>query len=323
MATHEEKVKAIAEQLKKRQSTSPLSLKKKAVSHEVPKPYDLRHSDEKLDISDFDEILHIDPEKRICIAEPGATFNRVVEATMKHNLVPVIVPEHKTITVGGAVAGGAIESTSYLNGAFHDSCLEYEIVTGMGEVLVCSSDNENKQLFNMVHWTFGTLGIITRLKFKLMPAKPFVKVTHESYKTLEAYKEAIWQHYSENDMDFMDGIIHSPDEYVLCIGNFVDKAPYSRNYDWTQSYFLNTLKCKEDYMKTPDYFFRYDSGTTSVFPKTFIFRLLFGRFINSNNVLTFVKKFRKIIPTKLIPITVDTFIPFSKIDEFMDGTRMK
>jgi hypothetical protein len=52
----------------------PLTLKKKTVSHIVPIPEDKKHSDEKLDISDLDEIIHIDAERRICIAEPGATF---------------------------------------------------------------------------------------------------------------------------------------------------------------------------------------------------------------------------------------------------------
>jgi hypothetical protein len=49
-----------------------LTLKKKAVSHEVPKPKDKKHSDEKLNISNLDEIIHIDTERLICIAEPGA-----------------------------------------------------------------------------------------------------------------------------------------------------------------------------------------------------------------------------------------------------------
>lgn len=318
MATHEVKVSRIAKQLKQRKSTVPLALKKNAVSHEVPKLEDKKYSDEKLDISDLDEILCIDTEKRYCIAEPGVTFTKVVEATIKHGLVPVVVPELKTITIGGAVAGCSIESMSYKYGGFHDNCLEYEVMTAKGDVLTCTPDNENQLLFQMVHGTFGTLGIITRLKFRLIPAKPFVKVIYERYQSLEAYKAAIWSHFTKKDIDFMDGIIHSPEEYVLSTGNFVDAAPYTHRYDWTRVYFLSTTTQKEDYLKTMDYFFRYDKGVTTVFSNSFIIRLLFGKFINSSNTLKIANQFRKVIPAITNQITVDTFIPFSRMTEFME-----
>jgi FAD/FMN-containing dehydrogenase len=207
---------------------------------------------------------------------------------------------------------------SYKFGGFHDSCLEYEVMTAKGDVLICTPDNENQLLFQMVHGTFGTLGIITLLKFRLIPAKPFVKVTYEKFKSLEEYKNAIWAHYTKKDIDFMDGIIHSPEEYVLSVGNFVDKAPYTHSYDWMRIYYLSTAKRKEDYLKTPDYFFRYNKGVTNVHPKLFICRLLYGRFTNSNSALRIANTFRKVIPSTIIPITVDTFIPFSKMEEFME-----
>ena len=206
---------------------------------------------------------------------------------------------------------------SYKYGGFHDSCLEYEVTSAKGEVLICTPDNENQLLFQMVHQTFGTLGIITLLTFKLIPAKPFVKMTYEKFESLEEYKNAIWEHYTKKDIDFMDGIIHSDKEYVLSVGNFVDTAPYTHNYDWMRVYFLSTAKLKEDYLKTPDYFFRYNNGVTNVNPKSFIGRLLFGKIANSNNTLRVANTFRKILPLSMIPITVDTFIPFSKLEEFM------
>ncbi|MBT3835879.1 FAD-binding oxidoreductase [Candidatus Woesearchaeota archaeon] len=317
MITHKEKIDVIAKQLKERTSTTPVSLKKKSVSHQVPKPGDKKYSDEKIDVSNLNEIISIDAEKRICVAEPGVTFVDLVEATMKHNLVPIIVPELKTITIGGAVAGCSIESMSFKHGGFHDTCLEYEIITAKGEIMVCTPDNEHQLIFQMIHGTFGTLGIISKLTFRLIPAKPFVKVTYERHMTLESYKASIWKHYQNQDVDFMDGIIHSPTRYVLSVANFVDHAPYTHSYDWMRIYHVSTRKRKEDYLKTPDYFFRYEKGVTNVSPKSFLGRLLFGKFINSTSVLRMVEKFQKIIPKDKIPITIDTFIPFSKVSEFM------
>jgi hypothetical protein len=318
MLTHEQKVSGIAKQLRKRQSGKPVSLKKKAVSHEVPKPRDPRHADEKIDISELNEIIQIDPERRICVAEPGVTFVDLVKATLEFGLAPIIVPELKTITIGGAVAGCSLESMSYKYGGFHDTCLEYEVITARGEVLLCAPDNENQLLFQMLHGAFGTLGIISKLKFKLIPTKPFVKVTYEQYHNLPDYQSAIWRHFQLQDVDFMDGIIHSGAEYTLSLANFVEAAPYTHSYDWMRVYYQSTKKRQEDYLKTADYFFRYDKGVTNVTPKSFLGRLIFGKFINSAAVLGLVQKFRKIIPPDKIPVTVDVFIPFSRVSDFLE-----
>jgi FAD/FMN-containing dehydrogenase len=207
---------------------------------------------------------------------------------------------------------------SYKFGGFQDNCLEYDILTAKGELLKCTPDNGNSLLFQMANGTFGTLGIIILLKFRLIPAKPFVKVAYEKYESLEDYKTAIWGHYTKRDADFMDGIIHSPEEYVLSVGNFVDETPYLHSYDWMRIYYISTSNRKEDYLKTADYFFRYNKGVTNVHPKSFMGRLLFGRLINSDNTLKTANNFRKLLPPAIIPITVDTFIPFSKIEEFME-----
>src|SRR6185436_19303133 len=127
-------------------------------------------------VSDLDEILEIDAEQLTCTAESGVTFTDLVQATLRFGLVPIIVPELKTITIGGAVAGCSLESMSFKHGVFHDTCLEYEVVTARGDVLVARPDNENSLLFQMLQGTFGTLGILTRLSFRLVPSKPFVKV---------------------------------------------------------------------------------------------------------------------------------------------------
>src|SRR5512136_2437107 len=150
-ASHARKVARVADQLRHRTSTAPLSRRKRVVSHQVPKRHDKKYSDDKIDLHDFDQVIAIDPEKRICIAEPGVPFNELVDRTLPLGLVPIVVPELETITIGGAVAGCSIESMSYVHGGFHDTCLEYEIITARGEVLTCTHDNEHKLVFQMMH----------------------------------------------------------------------------------------------------------------------------------------------------------------------------
>ena len=81
-AKHARKVARVSEQLRRRKSTAPLSRQKRVVSHQVPKVHDKKHTDEKIDLLDFDEIIEIDPERRICIAEPGVPFCRLVDRTL-------------------------------------------------------------------------------------------------------------------------------------------------------------------------------------------------------------------------------------------------
>ena len=97
---------------------------------------------------------------------------------------------------------------------------------------------KNSLLFQMMHGTFGTLGVISKLKFKLISAKPFIKVTYEKYGNLKDYKSTIWTYFTAQNIDFMDGIIHSPKELVLSVANFVNKAPYTHNYDWMRVYYF-------------------------------------------------------------------------------------
>jgi hypothetical protein len=163
---HAIKVERVVRQLRGRSGARPVSLKTRAVSHLVPKPRDKRYTDDKIDISDLNEILEIDPARMTCTAEPGVTFTDLVDATLRHGLVPIIVPELRTITIGGAVAGCSVESMSFKYGGFHDTCLEYELITAAGEVLHCTPDNEHRLIFQMVHGSFGTLGILSRLMFR-------------------------------------------------------------------------------------------------------------------------------------------------------------
>jgi FAD/FMN-containing dehydrogenase len=321
-AMHAAKVARIATQLRSHSPARPVSLRKSAPPHQVPKAGDLRRRDDKIDISDLTSIIDIDPVERICVCESGVMFEDLVAATLRYGLVPIVVPELKTITVGGAVSGCSIESMSFRFGGFHDTCLEYEVITARGDVLRVTPNNEHALVFQMLHGSFGTLGVLSKLTFRLVPAKRFVHVRYETYETLDEYRAAIWRHYKDQDIDFMDGLIHSPSEYVLSAGTFVDKAPYTNAYDWMKIYYLSTSTRREDYLKTADYFFRYDRGVTNVHPKSFIGRLLFGKLLDSGTVLRAADKLGDLFLDDEHPdITLDVFVPFSKVDEFLEWYR--
>ena len=315
------KFEHVVEQLKRKKTRTPVSIRKKAVSHQVPKRNDARHTDDKIGmLSALDAILEIDPGRHdVHRRSPASTFTDLVRRRrLPAGFVPVVVPELETITIGGAVSGCSLESTSFKYGGFHDTCLEYEVITARGDVLRCTPDNAHRLVFQMMHGSFGTLGILSKLKFRLLPAKPFVRVAYETYPTLEEYSTAIAGRFDRRDVDFMDGIIHTADKYVLSLGEFVDAAPYTHKYDWVKVYYETTARRKEDYFKTPDYFFRYDRGVTNVHPKSAVGRLLFGKFMDSARLLRIAEKFHRFLPAEKPKVTLDVFVPvFSKLTEFM------
>jgi FAD/FMN-containing dehydrogenase len=318
---HAHRLARIAAQLHSHPADRPVSLRKRGAPHQVPKRGDLRRRDHKIDVGDLTSILDIDPFQRVCVAEAGVRFVDLVAATLEYGLMPIVVPELKTITIGGAVSGCSIESASFKHGGFHDTCIEYEVVTANGDVLCCTPYNANRLVFQMMHGSFGTLGILTKLTFRLIPAKRYVHVEYEKYDSLAEFRGAIWRHFKLNDIDFMDGFIHSPTEYVLCSARFVDEVPYVNRYDWTKIYYRSTLERTEDFLATPDYLFRYDHGVTSVHPKSWLGRLLFAKAFGSAQALWLADKANWMFSREHPTVTLDMFLPFSRAPKFLDWYR--
>ncbi|MBN2536222.1 MAG: FAD-binding oxidoreductase [Spirochaetales bacterium] len=305
------KAKVIAQQIKRANGIK-LSIMKKMISHTVPGSNNRKAGLALVDVSNLQEIVSIDPVKRICRAESGVTFSRLVKETLNYNLIPMCVSELKDITIGGAVSGTSLESMSFKYGGFHDTCFEYEIVTGKGDIMQCSLES-SPDLFEAVHSSFGTLGIITQLAFHLIPVKPYVRMEYIHHSTFESYINDIYDHYQKQDIDFMDGIIHSPGDLILCIGNQVKYAPYIHTYS-KEAFYKSTLRRKEDYIPIYDYLFRYDMDCHWIARnyglENPILRTLFGPFfLGSHNLISWGSKLPFMLNRQRPDVVVDVFIP--------------
>ena len=58
------------------------------------------------------------------------TYEQLVDELLPHGFVPLVVPQLRTITIGGAVTGLGIEAASFRNGLPHESVREMRILTG-------------------------------------------------------------------------------------------------------------------------------------------------------------------------------------------------
>ena len=131
-----------------------------------------------LDVSGLDGVISVDPEARTADVQGMCTYEDLVDATLPHGLIPFVVPQLRTITLGGAVTGLGIESTSFRNGLPHESVLEMDVFTGAGEVVTCTPDNEHADLFATFPNSYGSLGYATRLRIELEPVRSHVALRH-------------------------------------------------------------------------------------------------------------------------------------------------
>jgi len=99
-------------------------------------------------------------------AEGMTSYEDLVEATLRHGSMPAVVPQLKTITLGGAVAGVGIEATSFRHGLVHDTIAAIDVVTGDGRILTCTRENEHRDLFFGIPNSYGTLGYAVKLETK-------------------------------------------------------------------------------------------------------------------------------------------------------------
>ncbi|MGI5164171.1 FAD-binding oxidoreductase [Spirillospora sp. CA-253888] len=217
-----------------------------------------------LDVSGFDRVLSVDPETRTAQVQGMTTYEDLVAATLPHGLMPTVVPQLKTITLGGAVTGLGIESSSFHLGLPHESVLELEVLTGDGQVVTATRDNEHSDLFFGFPNSYGTLGYSLRLKIELVPVKPYVKVRHLRFDDAVAAANALAEiaesrtHDGER-VDFLDGTAFSPREVYVTLGTFTETAPYTSDYTGQKIYYRSIQQRSVDFLTVHDYIWRWDT----------------------------------------------------------------
>jgi len=217
-----------------------------------------------LDVSAFGHVLRVDPGTRTARVGGMTTYEDLCDATLPYQLMPLVVPQLKTITLGGAVTGLGIESTSFRNGLPHESVTEMEILTGDGRVVRATDDNEHAELFRGFPNSYGTLGYSLSLTIELEPVRPFVHIRHFPFGTAEACMDAVAQiadegSYRGHRADFLDGTAFAPDELYLTVGAFSDVAPWRSDYTGQQIYYQSIRRDKEDFLTIRDYLWRWDT----------------------------------------------------------------
>jgi FAD/FMN-containing dehydrogenase len=271
LRAHEQAVARVRAQYRAIPAGTPVRLAKRTTNLFRPRQ---RHTAPGLDVSSLDQVLHVDPQSRTAVVQGMTTYEHLVDATLPYGLMPLVVPQLKTITIGGAVTGLGIESTSFRDGLPHESVREIEIMTGSGEVVRATPDGPHAELFRAFPNSYGTLGYALSLTIELAPVSPYVHLRHLPFDDLDEVCRVIGEIVEKGEwqgepVHFLDGSMfpepdlaaragHDPRTY-LTLGSWADQVPYTNEYGGQQIYYRSVQRRSEDYLAVRDYLWRWDT----------------------------------------------------------------
>jgi FAD/FMN-containing dehydrogenase len=205
-----------------------------------------------LDARAFHHVLAVDPAAGFVDAEGLTTYEALVAATLPHGAMPAVVPELKTITLGGAAAGVGIEASSFRHGLVHETLEEIDVLTGTGDIVTCRRDNAHADLFYGFPNSYGTLGYALRLRARIVRTKPYVAITRARYDDADRFFAALAR---------------------SCAGD--------ADYAYERIFYRSIRERTEDYLAVHDFIWRWDTDwfwcSKNVGAQNPLLRRLFGR----------------------------------------------
>ena len=178
-----------------------------------------------VNIQSLNHVLEVNSEERTVTVEPNVTLGRLLDATMKANLMPPVVPELPDISVGGAYSGQAAESSSWNWGLFDQTVQSIEIVLADGSIKT-SSKSQDPDLLTHAASAFGTLGIVTKLVITLIDAPKFIELTYHPIASVKDATITILDLTEESkQVDYIDGMMLTSTTGVIMAGKPLSTIP--------------------------------------------------------------------------------------------------
>jgi FAD/FMN-containing dehydrogenase len=221
-----------------------------------------------LDVSGLAGVIEVDAAAQTADVQGMCTYEDLVDAALPHGLIPYVVPQLRTITLGGAVTGLGIEATSFRNGLPHESVLEMDVFTGAGEVVTARPGDD---LFETFPNSYGSLGYATRLKIRLERVPSYVRLRHVRFDDATLLAKTITEitaarEYDGTRVDGLDGVAFAPGEYYLTLATWTSETAGDSPSDYTgqQVYYRSIQELARqgagsDLLTIYDYLWRWDT----------------------------------------------------------------
>lgn len=192
---------------------------------------DLAHKRNKryeVDLSDLADIVNVDLERMVVHLEPYVDMGHLTATLLDLGVCVPVVPEYDDLTVGGLVCGYGIEGSSHKYGLFYDEVLSMEVMLANGDVVTATHDNEHKELFHAIPWSYGALGMLVGVEMRLIKVKPYMKLTYYPVAgSIDEMCEA-WNHFlvpkDKPWAEYVEGLIYSSTRGVIMTADYVDAS---------------------------------------------------------------------------------------------------
>jgi FAD/FMN-containing dehydrogenase len=271
---HEAAVRRLRESYDAIPPTAPVRLAKRTSNLFRPRS---RNQAPGLDVSGLAGVVDIDVEAATADVQGMCTYEDLVDVTLPRGFIPYVVPQLRTITLGGAVTGLGIESTSFRNGLPHESVLEMDVFTGSGEVVTTRPGDD---LFDAFPNSYGSLGYATRIRTRLERVPEYVELRHVRFDDLDALAKAVaviveQREWDGTRVDGVDGVVFEPGEAYLTLATWAahpdssaiasrttpEPSQTNRLSDYTgmEPYFRSLQQRETDLLTTYDYLWRWDT----------------------------------------------------------------
>ena len=173
----------------------------------------------------LNRILHLDPDDRVAVVEPGVVNLHVTEAAAPHGLYYAPDPSSQTIcTIGGNVAFNSGGAHCLKYGMTCNHVLGLKAVLGTGEVVTFggrSLETVGPDLTAVFCGSEGLFGVALEITLRLMPKPETFHTVLAGYRTLEqagqAVAEVIDSGLLPGAMEIMDALsIEAAEAAVAC-----------------------------------------------------------------------------------------------------------
>lgn len=127
-----------------------------------------------LDMKSLDPRIYVDTAAMLADVSGGALWEDVLKhCVRRYGVAPRSWTDYLGLTVGGTLSNAGVSGQAFRYGPQTENVTELEVVTGNGDVSVCSS-HQNSELFFSVLGGLGQFGIITRARVVLQPVPDMV-----------------------------------------------------------------------------------------------------------------------------------------------------
>ena len=139
-----------------------------------------------LDMRSLNQVHEFHSERLWFLADAGATWKQIVDVSIPRGVTPPVLTNYFDVTLGGTHSAGGLGQSSFRYGSQADNCLGLEVVTGTGDIVWCTPE-QNSDLFYHVLCGYGQFGIITQIQHRLRQYRPFTRTYFLCYDDLDFF----------------------------------------------------------------------------------------------------------------------------------------